>query len=42
MFNMKDAIGWIGDRIAVFAFDGGRVLLDVVSGKKMFVKGGAE
>jgi hypothetical protein len=41
MFNMKNAIGWIGN-IAVFPVDGGRLLLDMASGKRMFVKGGAE
>lgn len=40
MFNLKDAIGWLGDRVAVFDIDGGRLLLDVVSGKQVFVKGG--
>ena len=42
MFNMNNAIGWIGDRVAVFEWYGGRLLLDVVSGKRMIVKGGAE
>lgn len=41
MFNMKDAIGWIGN-IAVFPAEDGRWLFDVVSGKKRFVKCGAE
>ena len=41
MFNMKDAIGWIGN-VAVFRTDGGRWLYDVVTNKKVFVKGGAE
>ena len=41
MFNMKAAIGWIGDRIAVFKWDDGRLLLDTVSGNQMLVKGGA-
>lgn len=38
MYNMRDVIGWLGDRIAVFNREGGRLLLDVVSGKTMFVK----
>jgi hypothetical protein len=40
MYNLNEAIGFIGDRIAVFDRDGGRLLLDIVSGKKLFVKGG--
>ena len=38
MFNMKNAIGWIGN-VAVFLSDNGRWLVDVTSGKKTFVKG---
>ena len=38
MFNMKNAIGWIGS-VAVFpAANGGRWLVDM-RGKKLFVKG---
>lgn len=41
MFNMKNVIGWIGN-VAVFPADCGRWLVDMTSGKKMFVKGGEE
>ena len=37
MFNMKNAIGWIGNT-AVFAVDGGFVFVDMRSGKRKFVK----
>ena len=41
VFNMKNVIGWIGN-VAVFPADCGRWLVDMTSGKKMFVKGGEQ
>lgn len=41
MFNIKNAIGWIGN-IAVFRAENGRWLVDMYSGKRVFVKGGGE
>ena len=41
MYNMKNAIGWIGS-VAVIPTKDGRWLVDMSNGKRQYVKGGAE